>query len=103
MRKLIGQVVSDKMKKTVVVAVTLMREHSKYHKTYSVVRRFKAHDEKSEYKTGDTVVIGETKPLSREKRWKVVEKVKGNPTSPKQVEVGIRQEKPEETQEVTQS
>ncbi len=75
MRKLIGQIVSDKMQKTVVVAVTFMKEHPKYRKTYKVTRRFKAHDELGEFHTGDMVVIQATRPLSREKRWKVVEKV----------------------------
>ncbi len=78
MRTLIGQVVSSKMKKTVVVAVVLVREYSKYRKTYKIVRRFKAHDENAEYKVGDTVVIQETKPLSREKRWRVIERLTVN-------------------------
>ena len=75
MKRLTGQIVSDKMKKTVVVEVILTRIHSKYHKTYQIGRRFKAHDEAGVYKVGDTVVIEETRPLSREKRWKVVEKI----------------------------
>ena len=63
------------MDKTVVVAVTLWRRHELYRKLYQVTRKFKAHDEKDEYKVGDVVTISETRPLSREKRWRVVGKV----------------------------
>lgn len=74
-RKLEGAVVSDKMQKTVVVAVTRLKWHPKYKKQYKVTKRFKAHDEKGEYRSGDKVVIEETRPLSKEKRWRVVKKV----------------------------
>lgn len=74
-RKMVGLVVSDKMQKTRVVAVTRLKRHPKYHKYYKVTRRYKAHDEKNEYKVGDKVVIFETRPLSKEKRWIIVEKV----------------------------
>lgn len=74
-RKLEGAVVSDKMQKTVVVAVTRLKWHPKYKKQYKVTKRFKAHDEKGEYRSGDRVVIEETRPLSKEKRWRVVKKV----------------------------
>ena len=67
------------MDKTVVVAVTLWREHTLYHKRYQVTRKFKAHDEKDEYAVGDTVTIAETRPLSKEKRWKVMGKATGDP------------------------
>jgi len=68
MRKLQGTVVSDKMNKTRVVAVERLKKHPRYGKYFKVTRRFKAHDEKNEYKTGDKVVIQETKTISREKR-----------------------------------
>ena len=74
-RKLSGVVVSDKMKKTVVVRIDHSRKHPKYLKYYTVSTRLKAHDEKGEYKTGDQVVIQETRPISRDKRWIVVEKM----------------------------
>lgn len=64
------------MKKTVVVRVDCLRKHSKYQKYYRTSKKFKAHDEKGEYRGGDVVIIGETRPLSKEKRWKVVELVK---------------------------
>lgn len=73
-RKLEGVVVSDKMQKTVVVEVSELRMHQKYHKQYRVSRRFKAHDEERAYHTGDHVIIEETRPLSREKRWRVIGK-----------------------------
>ena len=72
MRKLKGVVVSDKMQKTVVVRIDRLKKHPKYLKYYRGRRKFKAHDEKGEYKVGDEVVIQETRPLSREKRWSVI-------------------------------
>jgi small subunit ribosomal protein S17 len=71
-RRLEGTVVSDKMMKTRVVAVTRFRRHPKYLKYYRVTRRYKAHDEKNAYRVGDKVVIEETRPLSKEKRWRIV-------------------------------
>lgn len=68
-RKLEGVVVSDKMQKTVVVAVTRKKKHPKYKKYYKITTRFKAHDEKGLYHTGDNVVIQETRPISKDKRW----------------------------------
>lgn len=76
MRKLIGTVISNKMMKTIVVRVDALKKHSKYKKYYRTSKKFKAHDEKGEYKVGDCVVIQEARPLSREKRWKVAELIK---------------------------
>ena len=74
-RRLEGVVVSDKMQKTVVVAVQRLKLHSKYLKYFKVTAKFKAHDEKGEYHTGDKVVIEATRPLSKNKRWRVVGKI----------------------------
>jgi len=74
-RALKGSVVSDKMEKTVVVEVMRLRVHPKYKKRYKVSKRYKAHDKKNEYKTGDKVIIQETRPGSKEKRWTVVKKI----------------------------
>lgn len=74
-RRFVGTVISDKMTKTRVVAVTHLRRHPKYLKYYKVTRKFKAHDEENAYRTGDKVVIEETKPLSKEKRWKIVKRI----------------------------
>jgi small subunit ribosomal protein S17 len=74
-RKIIGVVVSDKMQKTRVVAVSSLKKHPKYLKYYKVTTKFKAHDENNEYKTGDKVTIEETRPMSREKRWRIVGKI----------------------------
>jgi small subunit ribosomal protein S17 len=71
-RKLTGVITSDKMTKTRVVAVSTLKKHPKYLKYYKVTTKFKAHDENNEYKTGETVVIEESRPLSREKRWKII-------------------------------
>lgn len=76
MRKLKGTIVSNKMVKTVVVRVDRLKKHPKYQKYYRLSQKFKAHDEKGEYGIGDQVIIQETRPLSKEKRWKVVELVK---------------------------
>lgn len=73
-RKLEGAVVSDKMQKTRVVAVTRLKKHPKYHKYYKVTRHYKAHDEKNEFKLGDQVVIEECRPLSKDKRWLIIGK-----------------------------
>lgn len=74
-RKLQGVVVSDKMVKTVVVKVEHERKHPKYLKYFKVTNRFKAHDENREYKVGDKVIIEETRPISRDKRWRVIAKI----------------------------
>ena len=73
-RKLEGEVVSDKMNKTRVVAVERLKKHPRYGKYFKVTMRFKAHDEKNEYKVGDKVTIQETKPMSRDKRWVIIGK-----------------------------
>ena len=71
-----GRVVSDKMNRTVVVAVDTPRRHPLYKKTIRRAVKYKAHDEKSECRVGDTVRIEETRPLSKEKRWRLIEVVK---------------------------
>jgi small subunit ribosomal protein S17 len=68
-----GLVVSTKMDKTVVVAVIDRVRHRRYQKTMQRTRRFYAHDEKNEIREGDRVRIAETRPMSRQKRWRVVE------------------------------
>jgi small subunit ribosomal protein S17 len=70
-RKLIGVVVGDKMDKTRVVVVERRLAHSKYGKYMTRRTKYKAHDEKNEYHVGDRVEIIESRPLSREKRWRV--------------------------------
>ncbi len=74
-KKLQGIIVSDKMDKTRVVSVLRLKKHPRYKKYYKVTNKFKAHDEKNEYKTGDKVTIEETRPLSKDKRWKIIEKI----------------------------
>ena len=69
----IGRVVSNKMDKTVVVAVETIKHHSLYKKTLKRAVKYKAHDEENECKIGDIVRIMETRPLSKEKRWRVAE------------------------------
>jgi small subunit ribosomal protein S17 len=67
-----GKVVSDKMDKTVVVAITRLFQHPRYKKTVKRVTRFKAHDESNECRIGDKVSIMASRPLSKDKRWAVV-------------------------------
>ncbi len=74
-KKLQGIVVSDKMKKTVVVEVERIKEHPKYKRRYKIHKKYKAHDESQQYHVGDVVVIEETKPISKDKRWRVIGKL----------------------------
>ena len=69
----VGRVVSNKMDKTVVVAVETLRHHPLYKKTIKRAVKYKAHDENNKCGLGDTVKIIETRPLSRQKRWRVAE------------------------------
>jgi len=71
-----GVVVSDKMEKTVVVAIETMVQHPLYGRIVKQTKKFKAHNEHNEARLGDTVRIMETRPLSKEKCWRVVEIVK---------------------------
>ena len=71
---MIGIVVSNKMDKTVVVKVDIRKRHPKYKKAYTVSKKYKAHDENEEYKTGDKVVIESIRPMSKDKKFKVISK-----------------------------
>lgn len=68
-----GTVVSDKMDKTVVVAVETFKRHKLYGRTIRSTKKFKAHDENNECRVGDKVRIAETRPLSKDKRWRVTD------------------------------
>ena len=75
----VGFVTSDKMDKTIVVAVEESRRHALYGKSEKITKKFKAHDENNECQIGDKVEIMETRPLSKDKRWRlvnIIEKVK---------------------------
>jgi small subunit ribosomal protein S17 len=72
-KSFVGRVVSDKMDKTVVLTVTRRIAHSRYNKVVKRTTKYKAHDEKNECKVGDMVRVIETRPISKEKRWKVLE------------------------------
>ena len=72
-RKFEGQVVSAAMTKTIVVRVDTMKLNSKYNKNYKVSSKYHVHDERGEAKVGDKVVFVETRPLSKTKRWRLVE------------------------------
>ena len=72
MKKIKGTIISDKMNKTRVVVATRLKMHPKYKKYFKVTTRYKAHDEKNEYKAGDVVIIEETRPISKDKRWVIM-------------------------------
>jgi len=67
-----GVVVSDKMDKTIVVEVTIVRPHRRYKKVVRRTSRLKAHDERNEARVGDTVLVRECRPLSKEKTWRLI-------------------------------
>jgi len=73
-RQLKGTIVSDKMQKTVIVEVERLKQHPRYKKRYKIHKRYKVHNEKGEYKVGDKVIIKECRPLSKDKRWRVIRK-----------------------------
>jgi small subunit ribosomal protein S17 len=77
-RILKGVITSDKMTKTVVVKVLSLKKHPKYKKYFKVSKKYKAHDETNQYHTGDQVLIQETRPMSKEKRWIVTGKVESS-------------------------
>lgn len=74
-KELIGKVVSDKMDKTVVVAIETYKMHRLYNKRMKYTKKYKAHDELNTANIGDTVKIMETRPISKDKRWRLVEVV----------------------------
>ena len=71
-KQLVGVVTSDKMDKTIVVAVTTTKRHPVYGKVMRLVKKYKAHDESNDCRAGDRVQIIESKPISRHKRWALV-------------------------------
>jgi small subunit ribosomal protein S17 len=74
-RTMIGEVVSNKMNKTVIVQITNIKVHPKYHKRFKVSKKYAAHVESGEYAVGDKVEIMEIPPMSRTKNWKVTKKI----------------------------
>ncbi len=75
-RELKGIVSSDKMDKTVVVKVDTSKRHELYKKRFVVSKKYKAHDEYNQYKVGDYVLIRQVKPISKDKKWQVIRKIK---------------------------
>ena len=74
-RHLIGTIISTKMQKTVGVKVERIKEHSKYKRRYKVGKKYKAHVEQGDYQIGDKVIIEECRPISKDKKWRVVKKL----------------------------
>jgi len=71
-RKLKGVVVGDKMDKTITVRIERVKDHPKYHKSYAVSKNYKVHDEKNEFHEGDKVTFVECRPISKNKKWRVL-------------------------------
>jgi len=71
-KKFNGVVVSNKMNKTIIVRIDRVKVHPKYKKRYTVSKRYKVHDEKNKFKEGDKVIFIECRPLSKDKRWRVI-------------------------------
>jgi len=71
-KRLKGTIVSNKMQKTVVVKVERVKKHPKYKRRYKVHKKYKVHYDKGEYKVGDKVTIEECRPISKDKKWRVV-------------------------------
>jgi small subunit ribosomal protein S17 len=71
-RRFRGVVVSDKMDKTIVVSIDAVKTHPKYHKSFVTSRRYKVHDERNQFKEGDAVTFVQCRPLSKDKRWRVL-------------------------------
>jgi small subunit ribosomal protein S17 len=98
----VGVVVSDRMSKTVVVAVGATKRHRLYKKIMRRVTRYKAHDEENACQVGDKVLIVETRPLSRDKRWRVVE-VLVTAALPEEEKAIIEEEVAEEVRELDEA
>ena len=95
-----GRVISDKMQKTIVVAVESFKQHPVYKKNYRWTKHYKAHDEDNTARIGDMVRIQETRPLSKEKRWLLVEIIKRGSGAPAVSEVATADlPEPEEAEE----
>jgi len=84
-KEVVGEVVSNKMSKTIVVAVTRKKAHPLYGRVISTDKKFYAHDEKNEARVGDVVRLEETRPLSKLKRWKLKEIVRRATLAPEVV------------------
>ncbi len=91
-KEFIGTVISDKMQKTIIVRIMRLSKHPKYGKVIKRYSKFKAHDEKSIAKMGDTVRIEETRPISKDKRFRVVEVLKKAKTPHKTPHVEIKED-----------
>jgi len=74
-RQLIGIIISNKTSKTVVVKVGRVKEHRKYKRRYKLHKKYKAHVENGEYQIGDKVIIQESRPFSKDKKWRVIKKL----------------------------
>ena len=73
-KRLIGIIISNKMQKTVIVRVERIKEHPKYKRRYKTHKKYKVHNETGEYKISDKVIIEESRPISKDKKWRVIKK-----------------------------
>ena len=103
-RQLIGKVISNKMLKTLVVQTERTKEHQKYKRRYKVRKNYKVHNEKGDYQIGDEVLIEECRPISKDKKWKVIKKltselVSDNNEGVEELEVPVESEETKEIKE----
>lgn len=77
-KQLTGKIISNKMQKTVVVKVERLKEHPKYKKRYKLHKNYKVHVESEEYQIGDQVIIEECSPISKDKKWKIIKRIKSH-------------------------
>jgi small subunit ribosomal protein S17 len=89
-KELVGEVVSTKMQKTIVVEVTRKKAHPLYRRVVSRSRRFHAHDENNTARTGDVVRLVETRPLSKLKRWRLVEVIRRAALVPEEIKAAAQ-------------
>ena len=73
-KKLKGKIISDKMDKTVVVEVVTLKKHPMYEKRFKISKKYKVHDPENQYKIGEVVIIEETRPISKDNRWRILPK-----------------------------
>ncbi len=99
----VGRVVSDKMQKTIVVTVDRMKSHPIYKKKYRQTNRYKVHDEENTARIGDLVLIEESRPLSKDKRWRLAEIIQRADAAPTVAEVATADVPEEETEEAEES
>ena len=99
--QLIGKVISNKMSKTLVVQTERTKEHPKYKRRYRIRKNYKVHNENGDYQIGDKILIEECRPISKDKKWRVIKKIASALSSDNnEMEIPIELEETEQTESV---